>query len=152
MNDILHGQLAIDYCCSSFEIIDKENHFTEYRPLELRRRFHEKDEMFLKIIAVNGKLLFTGQKNIIDWCRDKYANAKSEWFFEAKNMHKLNERLSQDGFQIGMVHPFYIAEQKSEVDTSGYEIRWYREGEIEQFRGDSRFDEAYTFCETAPDG
>ena len=66
-------------------------------------------------------------------------------------MHKLNERLSRDGFQIGMVHPFYIAEEKSEVDTSDYEIRWYRDSEIEQFRGDSRFDEAYSFCETAPD-
>ena len=151
MNDILRGQLAIDYCCSCFEIIDKENHFKEYRPLELRRRFHEKDEMFLKIIAVNGKLLFTGQKDIIEWCRDNYADAKSEWFFEAKNMHKLNERLSQDGFQIGMVHPFYIAEKKSEVDTADYEIRWYRDSEIEQFRGDPRFDEAFTFCETAPD-
>ena len=70
---------------------------------------------------------------------------------EAKNLHKLNERLYQDGYQIGMVHPFYIAENTSEVDTEGYDIQWYRGKEIDQFRGDSRFCEAYTFCKTAPD-
>ena len=151
MNDILCGQLERDYCCGHDEILDTKNHFTEYRPLEFRRRYHEKEECFLKIAVVNGKVLFTGQKEIIDWCRENYADTGSEWFFEAKNMHKLNERLHQDGFQIGMVHPFFIAEEKSEADTSGYEIRWYRDSEIEQFRGDSSFNEAYTFCETAPD-
>ncbi len=50
-----------------------------------------------------------------------------------------------------MVHPFYISESTSEVDTAGYDIAWYRGKEIEQFRGDSRFNEAYTFCKTAPD-
>lgn len=151
MNDILCGQLERDYCCGHDEILDTKNHFTEYRPLEFRRRYHEKEECFLKIAVVNGKVLFAGQKEIIDWCRENYADTGSEWFFEAQNMHKLNERLHQDGFQIGMVHPFFIAEEKSEADTSGYEIRWYRDSEIEQFRGDSRFNEAYTFCETAPD-
>lgn len=151
MNDILCGQLARDYCCGRDEILDTKNHFTEYRPLEFRRRYHEKEECFLKIAAVNGKVLFTGQQDIISWCRENYYDTGSEWFFEAKNMHKLNERLSRDGFQIGMVHPFYIAEEKSEVDTLDYEIHWYRDSEIEQFRGDSRFDEAYSFCETAPD-
>ena len=151
MNDILCGQMARDYCCYQDEVLDKNNHFTEYRPIEFRRRYHEKEECFLKIAVVNGKVLFTGQKEIIEWCREKYSGTGSEWFFEAKNMHKLNERLHSDGYQIGMVHPFYIAENVSEVDTSGYEIRWYRDADIEQFRGDSRFCEAYTFCETAPD-
>lgn len=28
------------------------------------------------------------------------------------DIYKLNKKLSQDGFQIGMVHSFYIAERK----------------------------------------
>lgn len=151
MNDILCAQLAKDYCCRREEILDGGNHFTEYRPMESRRRYLEKEECFLKIAAVNGKLLFTGQQEILDWCMEKYAGTGSEWFFEAKNMHKLNERLHLNGYQIGMVHPFYIAEEKSEVDTAEYEICWFRDGEIEQFRGDDRFHEAFSFCETAPD-
>ena len=151
MNDILCMQLSRDYCCYPDEILDMKNHFTEYRPVEFRRRYHEKEECFLKIAVVNGKVLFTGRQDIIGWCKDNYADTGSEWFFEAKNMHRLNERLYQDGYQICMVHPFYISEHKSETDTSGYEIQWYRDTEIEQFRGDDRFDEAFTFCETAPD-
>lgn len=151
MNDILCGQLARDYCCYHDGVLDTKNHFTEYKPHEYRRRYQEKDECFLKIAVVNGKVLFTGRQDIIAWCKDNYADTGSEWFFEAKNMHKLNERLYHDGYQIGMVHPFYIAEHKSEVYTSGYEIKWYRDNEIEQFRGDDRFNEAFAFCETAPD-
>lgn len=151
MNNILCEQLARDFCCSQADVLDNKNHFTEYVPIDGRRRFQEKEECFLKLVGVNGKLLFTGQKSIIDWCREKYSDHGSEWFMEAKNLHKLNERLYQDGYQIGMVHPFFISEKTSEVDTKGYDIKWYRDQEIEQFRGDSRFPEAYSFCKTAPD-
>ena len=151
MNVTLCEQLARDYCCSQEDVLDNKNHFTEYSRRDGRRRYQEKEECFLKLVAVNGKLLFTGQKNILDWCQENYADYGSEWFMEAKNLHKLNERLYQDGYQIGMVHPFYIAENTSEVDTKGYDIQWYRGKEIDQFRGDSRFCEAYAFCKTAPD-
>ena len=151
MNDILCKQLARDFCCSQAEVLDNKNHFTEYTPIDGRRRYHEKEECFLKLVAVNGKLLFTGRQDIIKWCQETYFDHGSAWFMEAKNLHKLNDRLYQDGYQIGMVHPFYISENTSEADTEGYDIKWYHEKEIEQFRGDSRFREAYTFCNTAPD-
>ena len=105
----------------------------------------------MKIAAVNGKLLFSGRPPIIDWCRAQYQDSGSEWFFEAKNLRRLNDRLHQSGYQIETVHPFYLGETPSEVDTGGREIRWYAGAEIEQFRGDSRFDEAFAFCENAPD-
>ncbi|WP_026658626.1 GNAT family N-acetyltransferase [Butyrivibrio sp. AC2005] len=151
MNDILCEQLSRDYCCSKADVLDDKNHFTEHSFIDGRRRYHEKEECYLKLIVINGKILFTGQKDIINWCQETYAEEGSEWFLEAKNLHRLNDRLGKDGYQIGMVHPFYITEKTSEVDTSDYEIKWYRGKEIEQFRGDSRFCEAYTFCKTAPD-
>jgi hypothetical protein len=151
MNDILCRQLAIDYCCSPEDVIDGQNHFTEHSFIEGRRRYHEKEDCYLKLVLVNGKILFTGRKDIVEWCREKYSDTGSEWFLEVKNMRKLNERFAQDGYQIGMAHPFYISETVSEVDTKGYDIKWYRGKEIEQFRGDDRFCEAFTFCETAPD-
>ena len=50
-----------------------------------------------------------------------------------------------------MVHPFYIAEAATDVDTKDYDIRFYEKDEIEQFRGDNRYDEAYAFSPDAPD-
>ena len=52
---------------------------------------------------------------------------------------------------IGMLHPFYISDTISDVGPGEYEIRWYEGKDIEQFRADERFKEAYSFCEEAPD-
>ncbi len=68
----LSRQLALDYCCTPADILDQGNHFTEYRSLEGRRRFEDQDNCALKITAVNRKLIFTGKKEIIELCREKY--------------------------------------------------------------------------------
>lgn len=174
-NEILMQQIAIDYCCSIDDVKDGKNHFTLYQELSDRRRFQEADKCFLKICVINGKVLFNGQKDIIEWCKEQYESYESEWFFEAKNMHKLNERLMEDGYQIDSVHPFFIPSQQEDIFDHGhtepelsysdaemcsshavavnsdYEIKWYDEKDILQFKGDDRFDEAFIFCESAPD-
>ncbi|MBO6163510.1 MAG: GNAT family N-acetyltransferase [Lachnospiraceae bacterium] len=151
MNEILQRQLALDYCCTPEEVADHKNHFTEHRFLEGRRRFEEGTECFLKLALINGKILFTGQPSIVDWCRAEYAGTASDWFLEAKNLRRLNDRLHQDGYQIEKVHPFFISEKITEICADGYEIRWYRGDDIEQFRGDERFTKAYSFLPEAPD-
>lgn len=151
MNDILCRQIALDYCCPPEDVLDHRNHFSHHQFLEGRRRFQEDNECFLKIAVINGKVLFTGNENIISWCRDQFAGTGSEWFFEAKNLIRINDRLLQDGYRIAMVHPFYIAEQITEVDIRDCHIRWYERDDIEQFRGDERFEEAFTFDKNAPD-
>lgn len=151
MNGMLCRQLALDYCCGPEEILAGGNVFTEYRPLEGRRRFREGEECFLKIAAVNGKLLFTGKAEVVARCRERWGACGSEWFFEAKELRALDALLRAEGRQIAMVHPFFIAETPSEVRADGIEIRRYRAEEIEAFRGDERYDEAFSFCPEAPD-
>ena len=160
MNEILCRQLAIDYCCSVEEVLDHQNHFTEHSFLEGRRKYHEGTECRLKMVVVNGKLLFSGKKEIIDWCRQNYKYSDAAWFLEAKNLRLLNNRLHQDGYQIEQIHPYFIPantatdnplENISEVDTSGYEIQWYNEEEIKRFRGNLRYNRAFTFWKDAPD-
>ena len=151
MNEILCRQLAIDYCCAERDVLDAENHFTAYRRLEGRRRFLESEYCCVKIAAVNGKLLFSGREDMLAWCEAQYRGEGGEWFFEAKNLRKLNDRLHEAGYQIETAHPFFIAETTSAVDTAGLTLRWYEGDEIERFRGDPRFDEAYAFCPDAPD-
>ena len=73
MNGILCRQLALDYCCTPGEILGGGNVFTEYRPLEGRRRFQEREDCFLKIALVNGKLLFTGRADVVGRCHERYA-------------------------------------------------------------------------------
>ena len=151
MNGILCRQLALDYCCAPEELLSRGNVFTEYRPLEGRRRFQEQKECFLKIAAVNGKLLFTGRADIVDRCRREFADSGPEWFFEADTLRLLDARTREEGWQIAMAHPFFLPAEAREARTEGAEIRWYERDGIEAFRGDSRYREAFSFCAEAPD-
>lgn len=148
---IFYKQLAIDFCCTPEDVEDAKNHFTEHQFLDGRRTYQEKEDCYLKLAVVNGKLLFSGKRDIVDWCRQQYRDTGGEWFFEPKNLHRLNERFSQDGYQIIFAHPFFLPANTEELDSGGCEIRWYGADDIEQFRGDSRYKNAYGFCETAPD-
>lgn len=151
MNEILCEQLALDYCCTAAEVCDGENHFTKHRLLEGRRRWRERGPCYLKIAAVKGKLLVSGQPDIVAWCKERYSGCGSEWFFEPETLRELDARLHKDGWQIESAHPFYLAERPSEVKTEDWEIRRYEGAEIERFRGDGRYGEAYAFCPEAPD-
>lgn len=151
MKEILYQQLALDYCCPLAEVTDPANHFHEYHPQEGRRRFNEEKDCFLKVVSLKNKLLFAGAPEILDWCRTQYAQFPGEWFMEPKTILPLNEKLKEYGHSVTHLHPFYIATEKSALDPVDYDIVIYRGQEIEQFRGDDRMREAFSFQEAAPD-
>lgn len=149
--EILLSQLADDFCCTREELSGSENVFNPYTPREDRRKWGKDVPCFLKIACFENKLLFCGQPELISLYESEYKDESPEWFFEFGNMRKLDEKLRALGYRIGMAHPFYISCAASEVPFFDAEIGWYDEKEIEAFRGDSRFDEAFAFSEDAPD-
>lgn len=144
MNSILKKQLAIDFCCTVEMVESKENIFTEYQALPGRRIFKE-SECFLKIAIVSGKIMASGKPEIIRWVQDRYQSKSGAWFMDIDNLRELDDKMEEFGCRLGQAHPFYIATDKSEVDTKKYMIRRFVGKEIEQFRGDERFDEAFLF-------
>lgn len=52
--------------------------------------------------------------------------------------------------QLKTAHPFFLPETESVAKETGFEIRTYDRGEILQFAGDNRFDEAFCFDENHP--
>lgn len=151
MHELLIRQLAADFCVSEAAVTDNAYHFTVFTPHPDRRQFMEIVPCLLKIAVVNGKLLFTGREDIIARCRALYAEANAPWFMEAENLAALNRELSAFGAQIRHARPFYTTDIASPVDTKGLTIRRYTPETIEQFRDDERFEDAYSFWETAPD-
>ena len=147
----LYQQLAIDYCCQVSDIKDDKNHFTEYEKLEGRRRFDEADACILKVIAVNGKLIFTGKKSIIEVCRKQFANNSGNWFMDAANFRELDRILSKERYRVKTVHPFFIPKDDHVLEINGAEVKKYNQEEILQFKDDDRFDEAFCFSEESPD-
>ena len=153
MNPVLREQLALDYCCAPEEAEDGRNHFCVFSPQPGRRRFQEDLPCHLKAAVVNGKLLFTGEEDILRWCRARYGDEGGAWFLEAENLRVLERRLGEDGYRIRSAHPFFLGEGGTEAPPVPAELtlRWFEGPEIEAFRGDGRFDEAFAFCPQAPD-
>ena len=118
MNEILAKQLAIDFCTDVNSILSKENVFTEYKQLEGRRIFKE-GECYFKAASVNGKIVASGRKDIIQWAREKFKTENGAWFMDMGCLHKVEEGLLRFQCRIGQAHPFY--------------------------RGDKRFGEAFIF-------
>ena len=158
----LYRQLALDYCVSFEEASDRKNHFSTFTPLPGRRRFRSSDDCALKVVAVNGKLLFTGKEEIVASCREKYAETTGDWFMDIRFFRQLDELVKPYGYRMISAHPFYlpgsdagtkalIEAEDAAVADHDYETVVYDEKEIEQFRGDDRFQEAYSFEAYAPD-
>ena len=145
-------QMSLDYCCS-MEKLEKGsgNLFTQYHPMEGRRRFDEKKETILKIASFGGRLLFTGREDLIGEMRGRYADTEAAWFMEPGNLKELNGLLGRRGYEISYLHPFYVAFEPTPVTCSPYEIRLLERADIEEFRGDSRFTHAFSFQPAAPD-
>ena len=131
----LSRQLALDYCCTPADILDQGNHFTEYRSLEGRRRFEDQDNCALKITAVNRKLIFTGKKEIIELCREKYETCPGAWFMDVGNFRELDHILKPYGCQLKTAHPFFLPETESVAKETGFEIRHMTVGRSCSLRG-----------------
>ena len=152
MNDIIVKQMSLDYCCSEKDVRDSKNCFNEYLPLDGRRRFGEtEDSSFLKIAVINGKLLVTGRKDIVEVLQEKIGRFNGAWFMDAGALSSVDKLIGRYGWQIEQVHEFFTADRKTDVCTDGYDIVWYEKDAISQFEDDERFEEAFAFDDNAPD-
>ena len=143
--------MAIDYCCTEEEILNGENRFHTFVPQEGRRRFQQDKECFLKIAALRNKLLFAGDERIIGWCRERFGKENGAWFMQPAKLRELDRELSRYGYGIDFMHPFFVSYKPSDLAPHPYEIRYFRDDEIEAFRGDPRFSYALSFSKAAPD-
>jgi len=151
MHPHLLSTLADDFCCTEEAVADPQHHFTVFTPRSGRRQYLEIRPCILKIAVVSGKLLFTGREDVIARCRELYGKANAPWFMEARNLAALNRELAAFGAQIRHARPFLTAESTASVDTRDFEIRRYAGAQIDGFRDDPRFDDAFGFCDDAPD-
>lgn len=151
LKDLLIRQLALDYSCGEEALRDGRNHFVEYRPMEGRRMWHAEEACFLKALSFGGKLIMAGRADIIRVCGEVFSEASGDWFMDAGRMRQLESVIRPYGYRIGQAHPFYLPEESVPVPAYSFDTIRYDRAAIEQFRGDSRFDEAYAFDPVAPD-
>ena len=151
MNTVLIRQLSLDYCCSEQEILDPKNIFTVYRPIDGRRRFPGDNDTFLKAAVFHGKLLMSGSEKVIDRCADTFKDFNAAWFMEPNALFRLNQMIGEFGYSVHSAHPFFLGERLSSVPEGDFELLHLSSSEIEDFRGNTDFSNAFGFYEDLPD-
>ncbi len=148
--EVLERQLAVDYDCSVEEVRSTENIYCIMKRNEDSRPIGDENTL-LKIAVYREKLLVMANEKLMDWCKDNFAKHKGTWLSEPENLIKIHEKLQEYGQRLADTHHHYIPALYAESVTGPYELRWYEQDEIEQFRGDKRFWEALLFDDSTPD-
>ncbi len=157
IRELFAGQMQIDYCCNQELLCSTNNEYTIRELKEGRRRF-KKDDAILKVLCINGKCIFSGRKEILEACKETFKDLNGAWISQYKYLYWLDDLLLEHKYFLEDLHHYYLPlgqELLSENDMNAlkqeYEIRWYEQEEIEQFRGDARFVHAYSYLPDAPD-
>lgn len=157
IRELFARQMQIDYCCSLDELNSTRNEYTIRELKEGRRRF-KKDDAILKVLCINGKCIFSGREEILEECKDTFADLNGAWMSQYKYLYWLDDLLLEHRYFLEDLHHYYLPLgkellSKEEISklSEEYEVKWYEGDEIEQFRGDERFVHAYSFLPDAQD-
>ena len=144
-------QLSLDYNMPLSFLLDNENHFSIYAPLEGRRRFEDNTDVFLKMAVFNGKVVVTGKEEGIEAIKEIVGERKGDWIFDGGTLSRIIMMLSSHNRRLEMIHPFFVKEKKSNKERENLLYRIIEKEEIERYRDDDAFSEAFAFDENAPD-
>ena len=144
-------QLSLDYNMPLSFLLDNENHFSIYSPLEGRRRFEDNPDVFLKMAVFNGKVVATGKEEGIEAIKEIVGERKGDWIFDGGTLSRIIMMLSSHNRRLEMIHPFFVKEKKSNKERENLLYRIIEKEEIERYRDDDAFSEAFAFDENAPD-
>ena len=148
--NIAKDQLALDFNCQLSDF-NKEGNTITKNILRDGRRIYKNDECFLRILCIEGKAIIYADDKIIPWIEDKILNLDGSWLFDHVNIRKIDNKLKEYGHEIAKIPIYYLPNPvKGDVKPSS-KIKWFEKDDILQFKGDSRFEEAFAFWENSPD-
>lgn len=150
-------QMCKDFSCYEKHLLSPNNEYVVRKLIEGRRMFKD-DDAIVKAITIGGKVVFSGREDILDDLKKAFIDVNGAWFSSFGYLNTVNEIIKPKGYKVEDFHHFYLpggvealSEDRIEEMKQQYELTWYNNDEIEQFRGDKRFYHALSFLENAPD-
>lgn len=149
MRDI-REQFAIDLGCALDKIKESKNVFVTCEPHSEMRYWARSDG---NIICFQNRVLCrTNNEELTSSLEKQFADSEGEWFGEVSNLNKLKSVLKKQGYEIVNYAPFFIPMRTNGIETRHLKhLEFYKEHEIPQFKGDSRFEESFCYSEDDPD-
>lgn len=104
------------------------------------------------IILYKDRILCrTENKDLTEKLRKMYEKNNGAWFLEIENLLELKDILKEYGYEMTRVGPFFIPKEQSHPPVSNSHLVFYDQEELQQFKGDERFEEAFAFSDKYPD-
>jgi len=149
---IMYEQLALDFSVHAEDFPYIQNRFVRKKYPE-GRRIYKSDRCLLKMLSVDGTGVAASESDaLLGWMREHF-DGYAAWLGEVGNLIRIDARLREYGHRLADVHHYYIPDRHADslVLPEVCEIRWFERDELEQFRGDRRFDQSLAWSETTPD-
>ncbi|HEX7064542.1 MAG TPA: GNAT family N-acetyltransferase [Bacillales bacterium] len=115
------------------------------------RRVYSNDGCLIKILCFCGRAIITADEQIIRWVKENLEKEDANWLFEYPKLRFIDEKLNELGHEIADIHHYYIPRAGEHEITPLFEVKWFEQEDIQQFKDDERFCEALAFEETHPD-
>ena len=69
-----------------------------------KRKIVSAADCILKAVVINEKIVFTGEKQVIDKCQQKFYHNSGSWFMDVANFREIDNLLKEEGCRIKTVH------------------------------------------------
>lgn len=150
MRATVRDQLALDLGCTP-DLLDRPGNATfQWRDLPGRRKYSE-DTPFLELALWDGKLAAAADPALLPWCREYLLPRQAEWLFKPQFLREMDAALAPFGYEINEATRYFLPRLPAEPVSPLSPVRWYEGEDLEQFRGDGRWDGPLAFNPLYPD-
>ena len=100
------------------------------------------------MFTTGNNCIFRGNKEMLDWCKEKFDEESSEEIMDGSNLYEIESRLRQDGYKLEGHH--LVFEHVKDADLTipkGYTKKVIVQPEVKEYYKHKIFDNAFSFNE-----
>ena len=150
LNQIVQEQLALDLGCEPALLDPPDNVVVEWQDKPGRRKYRNNTPV-LEIAIWQGKIAAACGAELLPWASGYFPRKSAQWLFQPARYREIDAALAPLGYEIGDAHKFYLPDLTLPPVNPLQPVCWYEGEALEQFRGDSRWEEALAFQPLYPD-
>lgn len=152
IDEIVRAQFRTDTNCSLEDEAEKIININKAERKEGSRYFDDL-EPFFRAVIYRGEMYMCADGEILDWCRERYALYRPEWFCKFENLRELDGKLHEYGYGIKDTHVYCLpdAEFEGYDFDAPYDVKWYDKDEISDLKEGNPFKNALMFIPDCPD-
>lgn len=148
--DIAYKQLSIDYNIEIKDLQRNENVMTQ-RQMHPKQRKDLRQSFGFTMMSIHGKSIVSSDDRLFVWIEKEILSKQANWIFDFYMLRTIDQKLKSIGYEIDQVLLHYLPDPNALHFDGSKQMMWFDEQEIQQFKGDPRFDEAFCFDNDAPD-